>query len=387
MAGQQTAQPAAAVPGYADPLNPQVDINDFLFVEDGAVGVPDTVTWDSAVNGGAPSKPRSRFTLPKVGLLSRLFVDIAGTFTPVVGGGSCAVAADGRGPHGIVDGYTLRINGGSGWYDVSGFGTAMINAASDPDAFPEAAVGTVYTTAPTDVASTLFDYPVAAGSPRFGHEIPIALNAAQPCGIILLQNDQTTVELEVRWANISAYCALAGGATATMSLTATVSYEYFDIPERSAFQAFILPMLQWAHWWTEEREDITSTGPGANVVVLDNHDTYLRVIQQAMINGKLNTDAIDLLSLVLNRKLTRYTKSLARHLRIQRHNTGGKDLPVFIWDWFATGNLRDALHADAYTDVRLVVDVHAGTVLGADAHFKTAAEKLVDLGAPPVGVV
>jgi hypothetical protein len=382
----QAAQPAVAAPAYADPINPAVDINDYLFVQDGQVAVPQTVAWDLAVNGGAPSAQRSRFVLPKVGLLSRLFVEYCGVFDLTVGTGACAVAADGRGPHGLIDGYTLRVNGGSGWYDVSGFGTYIINAATDPDNYPETATGSAYTTAPTDVASTLFDYPVVDGTPRWGHEIPVALSGSQPCGMILLQNDQTTVELEIRWANLAQYCALTGNATATLELTASVSYEYFDIPERAAFQAFILPMLQWAHWWTEEREDITATGRGANVVVLDNHDTYLRVVQQAIINSVIDTDHFDELRLVLNRKLTRYSKSLAKFLRTQRHNTGGKDLPAFVWDWFSTGTLRDALHADAYTDIRLELDIATGTTLGT-AYFLTAAEKLVDLGSPPVGVV
>lgn len=365
---------------YADPIQPQVDVNDYLRAQTQRVGAK-TVTWASGT-ASAPSESRSRFTLPKVGLASRIYVDIAGgsstAFDLTVGAGSSAVAADGLGPWGVIDGFTIRVNGGSGWYDVSGFGTFLVNSIESEDAYRQDAPGTVYTTAPTDIASTLYDYPTTDGNPRFGFDIPFCLGPSNPLGMILLQNDQTTVELEIRWNTLDKYAALAGGAVATLSLTATVVLEYFDIPPRDAFLAFFLPMLRWAHWWREERQDVTASGRDANIVTLDNHDTYLRVVHYLLRNSILNTDNITDLRFVLNRQHTLYDHDDATHLRRQRMAIG-KDLPAFVWDFFATGTLRDVIHADAYTDIRSVLDVDSVT---GTCFLKTITEKLVDLGEP-----
>lgn len=385
--------PAAALPflllgagpvGYPDPIQPEVDVNDYLRLQTQRVGSA-TVTWASGADS-VPSTSRSRFTLPKIGILSRLYIDIAGgsgtAFDLTVGGGSSAVAADGQGPYGIVEGIALKVNGGTGWYDVTGFGTYLVNAVEGADRYPETAPGTVYTTAPTDVASTIFDYPVVDGNPRFGLEVPLCLGPGNPLGMILLQNDQTTVELEIRWDTLANYANLAGGAVATLSLTASVVMEYFDIPPRDAFLAFFLPLLRWAHWWREERKDVTATGRDTNFVALDNHDAYLRVLHYFVRNSITNTDNVTDLRFVLNKAVTLYDHDDATHLRKQRAAIG-KDLPAFLWDFFQTGTMRDVIHGDAYTDIRSVLDIDSVT---GTCFLKTAYQKLVDLGEPPGGL-
>lgn len=386
IAHRQAAAPAGPASPFADPLNPAVDVNDYLRAQTIRVGST-TVTWASGT-ASSPSVPRSRFVLPKVGLLSRLYVDIDGgsstAYDFTAGGGTGAVAADGRGPWQIVDGITLKVNGGSGWFDVSGFAAYLINSIESADAYVQDVPGTAYTTAPTDVASALFDYPAAAdGQPRFGIEVPLCLGPSNPLGMILLQNDLTTVELELRWGILSAYAVLAGGASATLTLTATVIAEVFDIPPADAFAAFFRPMLRWAHWWREERQDVTSSGRGANIVTLDNHDTYLRVLHTLIRNSVVNTDNVTDLRLTLNRTHVQYDHDDATHLRRQRHQLG-KDLPAFLWNFFASGTLRDVIHADAYTDIRSELDISSIT---GTCFLLTATEKLVDLGEPGAGAV
>lgn len=375
--------PTGPTPGYADPIAPVVDVNDYLRTQTMRVDSA-TVTWASG-SASAPSTPRSRFTLPKVGLLSRLYLDIDGAsataFDLTIGAGASAVAADGRGPFQIVDGVTVRINGGSGWFDVSGFGTYIVNMIEDADAFIDNPPGVAYTTAPTDVASTLYAYPVVDGRPRFGLEVPFCLGPSNPLGMLLLQNDLTTVEVEVRWGSLDAYAALTAGAVATLTLTATLIAEVFDIPPADAFGAFFRPMLRWGHWWREERQDVASSGRGANVVSLDNHDTYLRVVHTFIRNSILNTDNITDLRFVLNRNHTLFDHDDATHLRRQRA-AAGKDLPVYAHDFFRTGTMRDVIHADAYTDIRSELDVDSVT---GTCYLLTATEKLVDLGDPGAG--
>jgi hypothetical protein len=380
-----TAQaPAAPTPAYPDPIAPQVDVNDYLRTQTIRVG-SDTVTWASGT-ASAPSDARSRFVLPKVGLLSRLFLDFDGgsaaAFDFTAGGGTGAVAADGRGPWQLVDGITVNVNGGSGWFDMSGFGTYIVNSIEDADANLITPGGQAYTTAPTDIASTLYTYdPTADSRPRFGLEVPFALGPSNPLGMLLLQNDLTTVEVLVRWGTLAAFSTLAGGASATLTMTVTLIAEIFDIPPADAWAAFFRPLLRWGHWWREERQDVTSSGRDANVVTLDNHDTYLRWFHTFIRNSILNTDNVTDLRFVLNRNLTQFDHDDATHFRRQRKAID-KDVPVILWDLFGTGTLRDVIRADAYTDIRSVVDIDSVT---GTCYLLTATEKLVDLGEPGAG--
>lgn len=378
------AVPAGPTPAYPDPIAPQVDVNDYLRAQTIRIG-SDTVTWASGA-ASVPSKPRSRFTLPKVGLLSRLYVDIDGAsataYDLTIGAGAAAVAADGRGPFQIIDGLTVRLNGGSGWYDMSGFGAKIINEIEDADAFVATPPGTVQNTAPRAIVDTLYASPAAAdGRPRFGIEVPFCLGPSNPLGMLLLQNDLTTVELEIRWGTLDTFAALTAGAVATLTLTASVVAEVFDIPPADAFVAFFRPMLRWGHWWRETRQDVVSAGRGANVVSLDNHDTYLRVFHSFIRNSLLNTDNVTDLRFILNRNHSLFDHDDATHLRRQRRSVG-KDVPAFLWDFFGTGTLRDAIRADAYTDIRAEIDVD--TIAGT-CYLLTATEKLVDLGEPGAG--
>lgn len=372
---------------YADPLDPNVTVADYLTLQTFEVG-SDTVTWASGT-ATSPSKPRTTFRLPPIGLASRVFIDVDGgsatAYDFTAGGGTGAVAASGEGPWSIVESIQINVNGSTGFYDVSGFGTYLLMAAEERHAFPQDAPGTVYTTAPTDVASDVFDYPAAAdGRPRFGFELPLSLLPGSPLGMVLLGNDQTTMDVVLKWATLDKYAVLAGGGTATLTLTATCTLEYFDVPDQAAFDQFVRPMLGWVHWNVENRKDVTSTGAGANVVTLDNHDTYLQVIHTLFINNILNTDAVERIKFLLNRAHTRYDMNKRTFLRRQRHEVG-KDLPAFIWTFFSTASLRDAIRADAYTDVRSQIDIVSGTALGAGAFVRTAEKRLVDLRAGLVG--
>lgn len=367
---------------YADPIEPATDVNDFIRSQTVRVGT-DTVTH-AAGTASSPSKPRSSFTLPKTGIASRLYLDFVCAYDFTAGGGTGAVAADGRGPFQIVDRIEVAVNGGAFWFNVSGFGTYLLNAAEEAHSFPQDAPGTVYTTAPTDVASTIYNYAAAAdGTTRFGLEVPFTLRPDNPIGMLLLHNDQTTVQLNIVWGNLDAYAALAGGASATLSTTVTVTMEYFDVPDRGVFAQWFLPYLQWAHVHNEEQQVISAQGRAANAVVLDNHDTYLKIIH-AILTGTtpaLDTDHVTDIRLMLNRNTTLRDDQAATHLRTQRRKIG-KDLPVFMWNLFDRNRLRDALRADLYTDVRSEIDI-TGATLAATSKIVTVTEKLVWLG--PIG--
>lgn len=372
---------------YPDPIDPEVNISDFLTLQSLEVG-SDTVTWASG-SASAPSKSRTRMRLPQLGLLSRIYIDFDGLtalgYDLTVGGGAAAVAARGDGPYGIVKNISLLINGGAGFFNVSGWGTYLLMAAELPDAFPRTnPPGTAYGTAPTDVADAVFFYgPTADHRPQFGLEVPLSLTPGNPLGMVLAGNDQTTIDLLIEWDSLDHFAALTGGAVAVLSLTATVTIEYFDVPNQGAFDAYVRPKLQWAHWNNEEQQAIVAQGSGTNVVTLDNHDNILQVMHTVELNSVIDTDHVDRLKFILNRAHVRYDENKRTFLRKQRRVVG-KDLPAFFWPFFDTDSLRDAIRADSYTDIRSQVDISGATIAGT-SRILTATKKLIDLGQPPSG--
>jgi len=373
--------PAGAPGQYPDPIQPQIDLNDVLAQQTMPIGSA-TVTWANAANS-APSVPQTRFTLPDVGLASAIYLEFDGgsatAYDLTIGAG--AAAAVDEGPFSIVDGYSLVVNGGTGFYEVSGFGAKLLNDLESDFYSSSAEPGPAFNTAPTAIASRLFNYPVAAdGRPRFGVIIPLSVSYENPLGMILVQNPTTTVDLVIRWASLSGYATLTAGAVAALSLTVTATLEYYEMPPRPVFDALVRPELRWAHQFIETRQAINGVGRDANTVSLDVHDTYLRIAHLVKVNNLLDTDDIDGVRFTLNRTIHKYDHSWATHARRQRRFYG-KDVPAVIWDQFATRTMRDAIHADGYTDLGSKIDLSSATVLGAAGtnFIRTITEKLVDL--------
>lgn len=366
---------------YPDPIEPAVNVSDYLHMQTMDLEAR-TVTWADATDS-APSSRQLRWTIPPVGLVSRIAIDVDGGSSTgydfTAGGGTGAVEASGRGPYHIVENVQLRINGGIAVFDCSGFGAMLIEAAESVESLPQTqGVGAVYSTAPVDVENTIYNYaPTGDHRPRWGISVPLSITPGNPLGMILAGNDQTSIELIVTLGSLARFAVLAGGASAALSLTFTPSVELFAVPEPGAYGAFVLPLLQWAHVNREWTQEVTATGD--NSVTLDNHDNILQVIHTPILNGVVNTDAIERMRFVLNRSDYRFDDRLAGHLRRQRR-AFGKDIPAIAWTFFTTRTMRDAIRADSYTDIRSILTIASGTTIGT-AYLLTAERRLVQLDA------
>lgn len=364
---------------YPDPIEPAVTLADFLSMQTMDLETR-TVTWASGTDT-APSSRTVRWTIPPVGLLSRISIDVDGGSSTgydfTAGGGTGAVEASGRGPYSIVENVSLKINGGVAVVDVSGFAAMLIEAAEAVDSLPQTqGVGTVYTTAPRDIESTIYNYdPTQDHRPRWGISVPLSLTPGNPLGMILAGNDQTSIELVLTLGTLSKYAVLAGGGTAVLSLSFTPNVELFAVPEPGAYGQYVVPMLGWAHVNREWSQEVVATG--VNPVTLDNHDNILQVIHTPILNSVLNTDAIERAQFVLNRSDYRFDERLASHVRRQRR-AFGKDIPAIAWTFFTTKTLRDAIRADSYTDIRSLLTIASGTTIGT-AFIHTAERRLVQL--------
>lgn len=367
---------------YPDPIEPQLTVADFLHVQTLEIEGK-AASWAAATDSAA-SPRQLRWQLPKVGLLSRVWIDVDGLTTTgydfTAGGGSGAVAADAMGPFGLVENIELRVNGSVALFSVSGFGAYLLEAAEAPEALPGvSSVGTIYSTAPTDIESTIYNYdPTQDHRPRWGISIPLSLTPGQPLGMVLAGNDQTSLELVVTLASLAKFAALSGGASAALGLTFTPTLELFAVPDPVAFAQYVRPLLDWAHVCRESQQDIVATGDQS--ITLDNHDNILQVIHTVKLNGVVSTDYVTRGQFVLNRTDKRYDHALATQLRRQRRDFQ-KDIPAWVWSFFGTGTLRDAIRADSYTDIRSLLTISSSATLGTAPYIRTAERRLVQLDA------
>lgn len=379
--------PAAAMaPQMA---GPQPTAADFLRLFSMDVGTA-AVSYDATGPSLAPSQRTVRFDLPRVGLFSRILVAFDADFTAVEAAAAGQPAENGMAPYNLAERLQVKIGGSGSLIDLSGMGAHLMNeldkspasAAFQAQPWPAAAgaVDVQHMVYAWDEAATP---PVVTGHARWGYVLPASLHAGQPLGMILLGTDRTLATLEITLADLDAIVAKAAFAAPTatiMDLTIRVTYEYFEVPAESAYAAFVQPILRYAHRLSEDRQDVVSVGPNANVVQLLPYDAVLQVAHYFVLDGTLNATAIEAARFRLNRSVVRDEWIAATGWRQQRENLN-RDVPALVWDFFERQSLRSAIRAGDYTDIRAELDLAAGTTIAAGDYVSTITRKIVDLGA------
>lgn len=327
------------------------------------------------------SGERLYFTLPKVGLLSKLRLNITGVMTTAAGTGS--VALSDRGAWNLIKRIKLIANSGAAIFDVSGYGTFLINNLLKYGHAPDSYVGAVDRTQGAEV----FAAPVAEGANnwKLSLEIPIAINDRDPIGLILLQNNATQMVLEVEFNTASganntlAPVVVTGNATASFVGTVGVMMEYFTTPRKEEDY----PPLNIIHQWLENQDALTSTG--AFTKSLLRGDTYMKLIHSLTLANALNTTAVDKLRVLYNQSETPYTVDKISQLSIQRSRYG-HDLPkgCYVHDWYYSGGLvnlgtsRDFINSANVTEFQSEVTINSGaTVTAGQSFLNTISEKLI----------
>lgn len=377
------------MPPAAQAPQPMASAADFLRLFSMDVGT-DSVTYDATGPSLAPSKRVLRFDLPRVGLFSRVLVDFEAEFTAVEAGAAGQPAENGLAPFNLAERLQVKIGGSGSLIDLTGVGAHLCNeldksvasSAFQVQPWP-APAGDV------DVQHMVYAWdeaaipPVATGTAKWGYVLPGSLHAGQPLGMVLLGTDRTLATVEITLADLDAIVAKAAFAAPTatiMTLTVRVTYEFFEVPGESAYGSFVQPILRYAHRLTEDRQDIVSVGPNANIVQLLPYDGILQVIQYFVLDGKLNATAIEAARFRLNRSVTRLEWIKATGWRQQREDIN-RDVPAVVWDFFDRQSLRSAVRAGDYTDIRTELDLAAGTTIAAGDYVSTITRKIVDLGA------
>ncbi len=150
----------------------------------------------------------TRFTLPKAGLLAGIRLNVTGAVSGTLS------AQNALGFSSILNRVRVVVNNGQDLINISGAGyhyllRQFINDYRDP---VNAATGR------TAITATTYDISMY---------LPIALNIRDATGLFPLQNEQTTVNLELDWL---ADASVATGATVTG--TAVPQLDLFTIPAR-----------------------------------------------------------------------------------------------------------------------------------------------------------
>lgn len=311
--------------------------------------------------------------LPRVGMLSRIIVQFRGTVTL-----SGAGALTDLGPWNLASRLKVNANiGSAALYDVSGYGTYMIQHWAEEMAYRPDNAGAGATTPHADIHAA----PVAMGANTWvlTYIIPIGANAGKQfdLGLINLQAPETRVTVEITTG------ALLDPATLVTATTGNfhVYYEYYEIPDPNQFALPPLALVR----TIEEQQPIGQTGD--NVYTVPRQGILLQLAQRVTLNGARGPDAsVDSFSIKFNKTDSVYVMERQWERVLNRLFFGMVPLTgVYCWDfWHAesdvsAGDTRDAIDAEELSTLEAVVTVASGAVLGSNNNFLASVRRFVQL--------
>jgi hypothetical protein len=174
------------------------------------------------------------FTLPKTGLLARLFIALRGSV------GGAVSAPNSLGMASIVTRVRVVANSGLDLYNVSGAGyTYLLSETLESEYFNAVSQNT----GKSAVTATTFNLDMV---------LPIAVNMRDPSGLVMLQNEQTIVNLYIDWL---ADASVATGATVTLT-TGDLFMEIFTVPPDPQDW----PNINIVHQCLEDQQQVPAAG-------------------------------------------------------------------------------------------------------------------------------
>ena len=280
-------------------------------------------------------------TLPKTGLLARIYLslrgNVAGTLT----------VPNGLGMSSIISRMRIQANSGIDIFNVSGAGYHYLLRNSLESEYIDPVGQSTGTVA---VTATTFNLDAV---------IPIALNMRDPTGLIMLQNEQTIVNLFIDWL---ADTSVATGATVTLT-TGDCFLEVFTVPQDPKDW----PPLNLIHKCLEDQQQIAAAGDFPYYWPRGN--TYVGVYHGAGI-GAAGSDLFNKFAVRVNQ--SDYLQSTpADFLDMEYRLQKGRARPaggVFV-DLLATSGLgcyglaRDMFNSALVTDLASVITATGAATL------------------------
>lgn len=297
-----------------------------------------------ALTGLGPDRTVS-FNLPKVRLLSKISLLVEGN---LVIGTAAATALPRYSPFSILRRVQVSINNGFNPVNLSGAETFLTNIARVNGSVHKPAAGNERTLAP--------GLTVATHAFRFTAEYPVTLNERDAVGLILLQNEETTVTVNVDIGPLSSLVTPAGTTVlSTTDFRITPILETFSIPAiPQAFPDLSILKLQ---------QSQLNEAPTAGVMTirLPVGTTYRKIFIDC--GDIVLTSPIEM---VLNQADTPYLIP-PRYLRARNEEMYGDEMPAnvyaldFSFQGIANlGGLRDYIDTERLTEFWLRFTVPSG---------------------------
>lgn len=291
------------------------------------------------------------YTLPKTGLLARLYLALRGTIAGTL------TSPNALGIASILSRVRVQLNSGNDLFNVSGAGYNYLLRNTLESEYVDPISQSNATSA---VSATSFNVDMV---------IPIAVNMRDPTGLVMLQNEQTIVNLYIDWL---ADGSVASGATVTLT-TGDLFMEIFTVPPDPRNW----PNLNTIHQIVEDQQAV----PGAAdfPYVWPRGNTYLKVLHGLGI-GASGADGFTRLALRVNQ--SDYLQSTPPdYLDIEYRFQRGRTRPAggVFFDMAASNGLgmyaiaRDLINSSMVTDLATVL-----TASGAGTLY-TVREQLVGL--------
>lgn len=310
--------------------------------------------------------------LPKNGLLSAIYIILTGT---IANPDNQALIQGWQYPFNLIRRVKFDANiGNAELVNLSGYGLHLVSSNME-EGFRTDKGGAGAAAA----NSALY----AAGSGngnnavKFVFKLPIAMNSKEnfQAGLINLQDTGLTAKLVLECGQISDILSKAGGGmTATFAGNFEILYEYFEIPIPRPNEVVARPMRAVIRT-IETQYPIVATGD-INYPV-ERQGFLLQAIQRFILNDAVAPETA-LTSFSLRGNLTeyldRYTPDV---LRLEQRMRSAMDYPneIFHFDFWnsmgdlSSGDTRDLVNTEAYTQLELISTLAAGAVLGVGTNF------------------
>jgi hypothetical protein len=270
------------------------------------------------------------FNLPKVRLTSKIRVMVEAVLTATHASATSYTPAT-FGPYELIRKVSIDMNNGFSPFSVSGKQLYMISLLDEQsNTFRPATTGRGRT-----VQGVTSSTGGAPNTIRFMMDLPLTLNDREPIGLVLTQNQETTVTVTIDTNNAASLLASTTGYTLALSnFVFTPMVESFAIPALA--QAFpdlsILKLVQAASQ--------TISGSGEQTFKLPTGQTYrkLAFLIENSSGGVADTDLAGNIELVFNQADTPYKVS-PKMLAAINHSQYGQTLPngMYAFDFTYQG--------------------------------------------------
>ena len=327
----------------------------------------------AVVPGGAiPS-----IVIPQVGMMARILVDIEGTYTKANATGTNLL----DGYDAIVSRAAVKLNNGSAnIVDLSGIGINIVNRDLSPSLPIKRGLITT------------------AGAQTFAYKFILPINANSrrqfEMGLINLQAPELRATLDLSFNPLSSVFATPADVT-LYTATASVSYEYYEIPDISQYELPPLTLVR-----TIEEAPVAIGAVGLQTYQIPRLGTMIDYHAVVVLNSVYAT----VLAAVSN-FAWRYNKSDVQYdVRIQDWETYEAELygsgaftflftgaiSFNLWeagdrDWNG-GDFRDAIDTEENTTTEALVTIAAGTALNAGKdniyHVRRVVQRIEQAPAP-----